>query len=100
MTPGARLTLRGQPLVFSAANAVLDVMLSPVSFEHAQRMSLLAKAKQPRAVESPSNISLKSRRGLLILKSLVPLGLSGARCAEQKLLTVGAVENVVRSLPV
>src|SRR6266446_6100267 len=44
MTPGSHgSTFGGNPLAVSAANAVLDVMLKPGFFDHAQKMSLLLK---------------------------------------------------------
>src|SRR5712691_1070203 len=52
MTPGAHgSTFGGNPLAVAAANAVLDVMLKPGFFEHAQKMSLLLKQKLASAVD-------------------------------------------------
>src|SRR3984893_16743552 len=46
MTPGSHgSTFGGNPLAVAAANAVLDVMLKPGFFDHAQKMSLLLKQK-------------------------------------------------------
>ena len=102
MTPGSHgSTFGGNPLAVAAANAVLDVMLKPGFFEHAQRMSLLLKQKLASAVDRHPNILAEVRgEGLLIgLKAVVPSGDLVTALREQKLLTVGAGENVVRFLP-
>jgi acetylornithine/N-succinyldiaminopimelate aminotransferase len=102
MTPGSHgSTFGGNPLAVAAANAVLDVMLEPGFFEHVQRMSLLLKQKLASVVDRhPDLVSEVRGEGLLIgLKAVVPSGdLVGALRGE-KLLTVGAGENVVRLLP-
>jgi acetylornithine/N-succinyldiaminopimelate aminotransferase len=102
MTPGSHgSTFGGNPLAVAVANAVLDVMLKPGFFEHVQRASLLLKQKLASVVDRhPDIVSEVRGEGLLIgLKAAVPSGdLVGALRAE-KLLTVGAGENVVRFLP-
>jgi acetylornithine/N-succinyldiaminopimelate aminotransferase len=102
MTPGSHgSTFGGNPLAVAAANAVLDVMLKPGFFEHAQRMSLLLKQKLASVVDRHPDIVTEVRgEGLLIgLKAVVPsVDLVNALRTE-KLLTVGAGENVVRFLP-
>jgi acetylornithine/N-succinyldiaminopimelate aminotransferase len=102
MTPGSHgSTFGGNPLAVAAANAVLDVMLKPGFFEHAQKMSLLLKQKLASAVDRHPKILAEVRgEGLLIgLKAVVPSGDLVTALREQKLLTVGAGENVVRFLP-
>jgi acetylornithine/N-succinyldiaminopimelate aminotransferase len=102
MTPGSHgSTFGGNPLAVAAANAVLDVMLKPGFFEHAQKMSLLLKQKLASAVDRHPAILAEVRgEGLLIgLKAVVPSGDLVTALREQKLLTVGAGENVVRFLP-
>ena len=102
MTPGSHgSTFGGNPLAVAAANAVLDVMLKPGFFEHAQKMSLLLKQKLASAVDRHPDILAEVRgEGLLIgLKAVVPSGDLVTALREQKLLTVGAGENVVRFLP-
>ncbi len=102
MTPGSHgSTFGGNPLAVAAANAVLDVMLKPGFFEHVQKMSLLLKQKLASAVDRhPGVISEVRGEGLLIgVKAVVPSGDLVAALREQKLLTVGAGENVVRFLP-
>jgi acetylornithine/N-succinyldiaminopimelate aminotransferase len=77
------------------------VMLKPGFFEHAQKMSLLLKQKLASAVDRHPNVLAEVRgEGLLIgLKAVVPSADLVAVLREQKLLTVGAGENVVRFLP-
>src|SRR5271154_559217 len=102
MTPGSHgSTFGGNPLAVAAANAVLDVMLKPGFFEHAQRMSLLLKQKLASVVDRYPGVLAEVRgEGLLIgLKAVVPSGDLVAALRDEKLLTVGAGDNVVRFLP-
>ncbi|MCP4737293.1 MAG: aspartate aminotransferase family protein [Bosea sp.] len=101
MTPGSHgSTFGGNPLAVAAANAVLDVMLKPGFFDHVQKMSLLLKQKLASVVDRyPSVISEVRGEGLLIgVKAVVPSGDLVNALREQKLLTVGAGDNVVRFL--
>jgi acetylornithine/N-succinyldiaminopimelate aminotransferase len=101
MTPGSHgSTFGGNPLAVAAANAVLDVMLAPGFFEHVQKMSLLLKQKLASVVDRyPSVLSEVRGEGLLIgVKAVVPSADLVAALREQKLLTVGAGDNVVRFL--
>jgi acetylornithine/N-succinyldiaminopimelate aminotransferase len=93
-------TFGGNPLAVAAANAVLDVMLKPGFFEHVQKMSLLLKQKLASVVDRyPSVLSEVRGEGLLIgVKAVVPSGDLVAALRDQKLLTVGAGDNVVRFL--
>jgi acetylornithine/N-succinyldiaminopimelate aminotransferase len=102
MTPGSHgSTFGGNPLAIAAANAVLDVMLKPGFFERAQKMSLLLKQKLASVVDRhPGVLSEVRGEGLLIgLKAVVPSSELVIALREEKLLTVGAGENVVRLLP-
>src|ERR1700755_2668626 len=102
MTPGSHgSTFGGNPLAVAAANAVLDVMLKPGFFDHVQKMSLLLKQKLAAVVDRHPDILAEVRgEGLLIgLKAVVPSGDLVNALREQKLLTVGAGDNVVRFLP-
>jgi acetylornithine/N-succinyldiaminopimelate aminotransferase len=102
MTPGSHgSTFGGNPLAVAAANAVLDVMLKPDFFEHAQKMSLLLKQKLASVVDRHPGVLAEVRgEGLLIgLKAVVPSGDLVNALRDEKLLTVGAGENVVRFLP-
>src|ERR1700731_1232289 len=102
MAPGSHgSTFGGNPLAVAAANAVLDVMLKPGFFEHAQRMSLLLKQKLASVVDRhPGVVSEVRGEGLLVgVKAVIPSADLVTALREQKLLTVGAGENVVRFLP-
>src|SRR6201995_3434962 len=102
MTPGSHgSTFGGNPLAVATANAVLDVMLKPGFFEHAQKMSLLLKQKLASVVDRHPGVLAEVRgEGLLIgLKAVVPSGDLVNALRDQKLLTVGAGDNVVRFLP-
>src|ERR1700712_1356141 len=102
MAPGSHgSTFGGNPLAVAAANAVLDVMLKPGFFDHVQKMSLLLKQKLASVVDRHPNVLSEVRgEGLLIgVKAVVPSGDLVNALRQQKLLTVGAGENVVRFLP-
>src|SRR5690348_6773717 len=101
MGPGSHgSTFGGNPLAVAAANAVLDVMLKPGFFDHVQKMSLLLKQKLASVVDRyPTVLSDVRGEGLLVgVKAVVPSGDLVAALREQKLLTVGAGDNVVRFL--
>jgi len=102
MTPGSHgSTFGGNPLAIAAANAVLDVMLKAGFFEHVQKMSLSLKQKLASVVDRhPAVLAEVRGEGLLIgVKAVVPSADLVAALREEKLLTVGAGENVVRFLP-
>ncbi|MGA7805976.1 aspartate aminotransferase family protein [Bradyrhizobium sp.] len=102
MTPGSHgSTFGGNPLAVAAANAVLDVMLKPGFFDHVQTMSLLLKQKLAAVIDRyPGVVSEVRGEGLLIgVKAVVPSGDLVAALRAQRLLTVGAGDNVVRFLP-
>jgi acetylornithine/N-succinyldiaminopimelate aminotransferase len=102
MTPGSHgSTFGGNPLAISAANAVLDVMLKPGFFDHVQKMSLLLKQKLASVIDRhPDVVSEVRGEGLLVgIKAVVPSGDLVAALRNEKLLTVGAGDNVVRFLP-
>jgi acetylornithine/N-succinyldiaminopimelate aminotransferase len=101
MGPGSHgSTFGGNPLAVAAANAVLDVMLKPGFFDHVQKMSLLLKQKLASVVDRyPTVLSDVRGEGLLVgVKAVVPSGDLVTALREQKLLTVGAGDNVVRFL--
>jgi acetylornithine/N-succinyldiaminopimelate aminotransferase len=102
MGPGSHgSTFGGNPLAIAAANAVLDVMLKPGFFDHVQKMSLLLKQKLASVIDRHPDIVNEVRgEGLLIgIKAVVPSGDLVAALRNEKLLTVGAGDNVVRFLP-
>ncbi|OYU63699.1 MAG: acetylornithine transaminase [Bradyrhizobium sp. PARBB1] len=101
MAPGSHgSTFGGNPLAVAAANAVLDVVLKPGFFEHVQKMSLLLKQKLASVVDRyPGVLSEVRGEGLLIgVKAVVPSGDLITALRNEKLLTVGAGDNVVRFL--
>ena len=101
MAPGSHVsTFGGNPLAVAAANAVLDVVLKPGFFEHVQKMSLLLKQKLASVVDRyPGVLSEVRGEGLLIgVKAVVPSGDLITALRNEKLLTVGAGDNVVRFL--
>jgi acetylornithine/N-succinyldiaminopimelate aminotransferase len=102
MTAGTHgSTFGGNPMAIAAAGAVLDVMLAPGFFDHVKRSSLLLKQKLASIVDRYPNVLTQVRgEGLLIgLQAAVPSPDLIAALREEKLLTVGAGENVVRLLP-
>src|ERR1700754_3404018 len=102
MTPGTHGSTFGRHLLAVAAgNATLDVMLAPGFFDHVQRISLFLKQKLAAIVDRyPDVVSGVRGDGLLIgLKAVVPAADLGVALRDEKLLTVGAGENVVRLLP-
>jgi acetylornithine/N-succinyldiaminopimelate aminotransferase len=102
MNPGSHgSTFGGNPLAVAAANAVLDVMLKPGFFDQVKRSSLLLKQKLASIVDRyPDVVSEVRGEGLLIgVKAVVPAADLAAALRDQKLLTVGAGDNVVRLLP-
>ena len=101
MTPGSHgSTFGGNPLAIAAANAVLDVMLKPGFFDHVQKMSLLLKQKLASVVDRyPAVLADVRGDGLLVgVKAVVPSGDLVTALRDEKLLTVGAGDNVVRFL--
>src|ERR1700754_3315754 len=101
MTPGSHgSTFGGNPLAIASANAVLDVMLKPGFFDHVQKMSLLLKQKLASVVDRyPAVLSEVRGEGLLVgVKAVVPSGDLVNALRGEKLLTVGAGDNVVRFL--
>jgi len=102
MTPGSHgSTFGGNPLAVAAANAVMDVMLRPGFLDHVRQMSLLLKQKLASVIDRYPGVLAELRgEGLLIgLKAVVPAADLVTALREQKLLTVGAGDNVVRLLP-
>ena len=75
-------------------------MLKPGFFDHVQKMSLLLKQKLASVVDRyPAVLSEVRGEGLLVgVKAVVPSGDLVNALRDQKLLTVGAGDNVVRLL--
>jgi acetylornithine/N-succinyldiaminopimelate aminotransferase len=102
MTTGVHgTTYGGNPLAMAVGNAVLDVVLEDGFLDEVNRKALLLKQSLAAvADEFPDVIEEVRGSGLLLgLKCRVPnVGLVAAM-REQKLLSVGAGDNVVRLLP-
>lgn len=102
MTPGTHgSTFGGNLLAMAAANAVLDVMLSDGFLDHVNAMANLFKqglasiiGRFPDVVQSIRGIGL-----LTGVKCVVPNIELIAAMRDEKLLTVGAGNNVIRLLP-
>ena len=75
-------------------------MLKPGFFDHVQKMSLLLKQKLASVVDRyPAVLSEVRGEGLLVgVKAVLPSGDLVNALRDQKLLTVGAGDNVVRFL--
>jgi acetylornithine/N-succinyldiaminopimelate aminotransferase len=94
-------TYGGNPLAMTAGNAVLDLVLKPEFLERVRAISgYMQQNLAMLAAEHPTVIAEVRGRGLLLgLKLHVPAAAFVARLRENRLLTVGATENVARLLP-
>ena len=102
MVPGTHgSTYGGNPLAMAVGNAVLDAVLEPGFIERVQTLALRLKQELARVqYENPDVIEEVRGSGLLAgIKVKPPMGEVVAACLAEKLLTVGAGENVVRLLP-
>lgn len=94
-------TFGGNPLATAVGTAVLEAVLEPGFLEHVQAMSLRFKQQLARLKdEYPHVIEEVRGSGLLTgIKVKPPYGDVVNACTDEKLLTVGAGDNVVRLLP-
>ena len=94
-------TFGGNPLATAVGAAVLEAVLEPGFLEHVQAMTLRFKQQLAGLKdEYPHVIEEVRGSGLLTgIKVRPPMGDVVNACAEEKLLTVGAGDNVVRLLP-
>jgi acetylornithine/N-succinyldiaminopimelate aminotransferase len=102
MTAGTHgSTFGGNPLATAVGNAVLDVILEDGFLDAVQRKSLLVKQKLARLKDSHPTIIEEIRgTGLMLgIKCKVPNTTFQAAALGQKLLVIGAGDNVVRLLP-
>ena len=102
MTPGSHgSTFGGNPLAMAAANAVLDVVLKPDFLPHVQQTALLLRQRLAELTDKyPAIIAEIRGEGLMLgLRCKIPSGDVSSAFFAEKLLTVGAGENVVRLLP-
>jgi acetylornithine/N-succinyldiaminopimelate aminotransferase len=94
-------TFGGNPLAVAVAGAVLDAVLEPGFLEHVEAMGLRFK-QQLAALKDAYPHVIEEVRGCGLLTGLKvrpPLGDVVGACLEERLLTVGAADNVVRLLP-
>ncbi len=102
MTAGTHgSTFGGNPLAMSAVNATLDVMLKPGFFDHVNRIGLLLKQRLAEITDRyPSLVAEVRGEGLLVgLRMHVPASQLVDATRSERMLTVGAGDNVVRLLP-
>ncbi len=102
MTAGVHgTTFGGNPLAMAVGNAVLDVVLADGFLEEVARKSLLFKQGLAAiADEFPDVIAGIRGEGLMLgLRCVVPNTRVAAALREERLLSVGAGDNVVRLLP-
>ncbi|HEU0160434.1 MAG TPA: aspartate aminotransferase family protein [Hyphomicrobiaceae bacterium] len=102
MVPGTHgSTFGGNPLAMAVGNAVLDAVLEPGFLQHVETVSLRFKQELARVKdEFPEVVEDVRGSGLLTgIKVKPPYGDVVNACTAEKLLTVGAGDNVVRLLP-
>jgi acetylornithine/N-succinyldiaminopimelate aminotransferase len=102
MTVGTHgTTFGGNPLAMAVGNAVLDVILEPGFFDRVGRMGLLLKQRLAELKDRhPAIIAEVRGEGLMMgLRTQVANTDFIAAALEQKLVLIGAGDNVVRLLP-
>jgi acetylornithine/N-succinyldiaminopimelate aminotransferase len=102
MVPGTHgSTYGGNPLAMAVGNAVLDAVLEPGFLDQVREAGLRLKQELARVKdENPDVVEEVRASGLLTgIKVKPPMGEVVGACLAEKLLTVGAGENVVRLLP-
>jgi acetylornithine/N-succinyldiaminopimelate aminotransferase len=102
MVPGTHgSTFGGNPLATAVGVAVLDAILEPGFLARVEKLGLRLKQQLARIKdEHPDLVEEVRGSGLLAgIKVKPPAGEVVAACTAEKLLTVGAGENVVRLLP-
>src|SRR6187401_506445 len=102
MTPGTHgSTFGGNPLAVAVGNAVLDEVTKPGFLDHVRSIALLFKQRLAEIKDRhPSVISEVRGEGLLIgLKCEIPNSEVMDAFRAEKLLTVGAGDNVARLVP-
>ena len=94
-------TFGGNPLAAAVGSAVLESVLEPGFLERVRDMSLRFKQKLAALKdEFPHIVEDVRGSGLLTgIKVKPPMGDVGNACIAEKLLTVGAADNVIRLLP-
>jgi len=94
-------TFGGNPLAMAVGNAVLDIVLAPGFLEHVERMGLLLKQRLAELKDRhPAVIAEIRGQGLMMgIRTHVPNTEFVAAAREQKLIVIGAGDNVARLLP-
>ncbi|WP_262273600.1 MULTISPECIES: aspartate aminotransferase family protein [Microvirga] len=94
-------TFGGNPLAMAVGNAVLDVILEPGFLEGVERKGLLLKQRLAELKDRhPSVIAEVRGQGLMMgLRTVVPNTDFVSAARDQKLIVIGAGDNVVRLLP-
>ena len=94
-------TFGGNPLAMAVGNAVLDVILEPGFLESVERKGLLLKQRLAELKDRhPSIIAEVRGQGLIVgLRTVVPNTDFVSAARDQKLIVIGAGDNVVRLLP-
>ncbi|HEY4264080.1 MAG TPA: aspartate aminotransferase family protein, partial [Micropepsaceae bacterium] len=94
-------TYGGNPLAMAVGSAVLDLVLEPAFLEHVRAISgSMQQHLAMLAAEHRGVIAEVRGRGLLLgLRLHVPAAAFIAKLRENRLLAVGATENVARLLP-
>ncbi len=94
-------TYGGNPLAAAVANAVLDIVLEPDFLPAIREKSIKLRQKLARLCDENSDIFEEVRgEGLMLgLKCRGEIADMLAACRENKILVVGAGENVIRLLP-
>ncbi|GEO13988.1 aspartate aminotransferase family protein [Microvirga aerophila] len=102
MTVGTHgTTFGGNPLAMAVGNAVLDVILEPGFLERVERMGLLLKQRLAELKDRHPGVIAEVRgQGLMIgLRMQVPNTEFIAAARAQKIILIGAGDNVARMLP-
>jgi acetylornithine/N-succinyldiaminopimelate aminotransferase len=102
MTAGTHgSTFGGNPLAMAAGNAVLDVVLAPGFLDKVRRTALLLKQRLAELKDRHAGVIAEVRgEGMLIgMRAVVPMAQLVDELRAEKLLAVGAGDNVVRLLP-
>ncbi len=102
MTAGSHgTTFGGNPLAMAVGNAVLDVILEPGFLKEVERKGLLLKQRLAELKDRhPTIIADVRGQGLMMgLRTVVPNTDFVAAARDQKIILIGAGDNVVRLLP-
>jgi acetylornithine/N-succinyldiaminopimelate aminotransferase len=102
MTAGTHgSTYGGNPLAMAVGNAVMDLVSDPKLLKKVEDMGLLMKQRLAQLKDRhPAVIAEIRGKGLLMgIRTVVPNTDLVAALRDQKLLTIGAGDNVVRLLP-